>query len=92
MTTPRENSRGKKRKFTNPRYGGGGDPPIGKRPIYFRFFLLKASLMGFAGGATRICQLDYKDLPTGANRICRPDWTFFAWNSCRLQRFHPNEK
>ena len=24
--------------------GGGGIPPIGKRPIYFRFFLLKASL------------------------------------------------
>ena len=24
--------------------GGGGAPLIGKRPIYFRFFLLKASL------------------------------------------------
>ena len=24
--------------------GGGGVPRIGKRPIYFRFFLLKASL------------------------------------------------
>ena len=24
--------------------GGGGVPPIGKRPIYFQFFLLKASL------------------------------------------------
>ena len=24
--------------------GGGGVPLIGKRPIYFRFFLLKASL------------------------------------------------
>ena len=24
--------------------GGGGVPHIGKRPIYFRFFLLKASL------------------------------------------------
>ena len=24
---------------------GGGVPHIGKRPIYFRFFLLKASLM-----------------------------------------------
>ena len=26
--------------------GGGGVPHIGKRPIYFRFFLLKASLSG----------------------------------------------
>ena len=28
--------------------GGGGVPRIGKRPIYFRFFLLKASLRGMA--------------------------------------------
>ena len=27
--------------------GGGGVPHIGKRPIYFRFFLLKASLNMF---------------------------------------------
>ena len=50
MTTPWENCRGKNRKFTNPRYwgDGGGVPPIGKRPIYFRFFLLKASLTQYA--------------------------------------------
>ena len=39
---PRENSQRKKRKV--PILTKWGLPPIDKRPIYFRFFLLKASL------------------------------------------------
>ena len=44
-----------------------------------------------AGGADKICQLDYKDLPTGGNRISQLDWTFFARNRPRWQGFHKND-
>ena len=47
MTTPLEKiAEGKTENYKSLLKGGGaGVPPIGKRPIYFRFFLLKASLM-----------------------------------------------
>ena len=36
--------------------GGGGVPPIGKRPIYSRFFILKASLShAYKGLGNAIC-------------------------------------
>ena len=41
--------------------------------------------------AYEICRQDYKDLHTGANRICRLDWIIFARNRGRSQGFHQNE-
>ena len=45
MTTPLEKiAEEKTGNYQSSLKGGGGVPRIGKRPIYFRFFLLKASL------------------------------------------------
>ena len=45
MTTPLEKiAEEKTRNYQSSLKGGWGVPPIGKRPIHFRFFLLKASL------------------------------------------------
>ena len=55
-------------------------------------WICQVELLGFASGVYGICQSDYKDLPIGANRICRLDWSFFAWNCGRWQRFDQNEK
>ena len=44
----------KKPEITNPPKGGGGYPHIGKRPIYFRFFLMKASLREDASETTDV--------------------------------------
>ena len=45
MTTPLEKiAEEKAGNYQSSLKGGGGVPPIGKRPIYYRFFLLKASL------------------------------------------------
>ena len=47
MTTPLEKKAEEKTgNYQSSLKGGGGVPRIGKRPIYFRFFLLKASLIG----------------------------------------------
>ena len=42
MTTPKKIAEEKSGNYQSSLNGGG--PPIGKRPIYFRFFLLKAFL------------------------------------------------
>ena len=46
MTTPLEKIAEEKKRNYQSSLKGGGVPPIGKRPIYFRGFLLKASLTG----------------------------------------------
>ena len=47
MTNPPRKNEEKKGNYQSSLNGrGGGYPPIGKRPIYFRVFLLKASLKG----------------------------------------------
>ena len=49
---------------------------------------LSNRVQGFSGWSKE----DYKDLPTGGNRICRLDWTFFARNRGLLKRLLQNEK
>ena len=45
MTTPlKKIDEEKNGNYQSSLKGGEGVPPVGKRPIYFRFFLLKASL------------------------------------------------
>ena len=55
MTTPLEKiAEEKTRNYQSSLNGGGGVPHTGKRPIYFRFFLLKASLRSYLQSLVKI--------------------------------------
>ena len=67
MTTPQENIRGKKRKFTNPCYwgGGGGGTPHWEKTNIFPFF----SFEGFP--------YKFVKVPEGINGLVR-FWVLFS--------------
>ena len=61
MTTPLEKiAEEKTGNYQSSLKGGGGVPRIGKRPIYFRFFLLKASLSRFMD-SLQICRISWQN-------------------------------